>query len=63
MVGSAGAAALSRTLRTLQYGVTVSQSTSWLLDWSLLLLVVAAALWRPARAAIRLDPNTVLRDD
>ena len=62
-VGVTAAAALGNALASLQYGVTVADPVSWAIVLGLLTGTVAAASWRPAREAMRLDPLVSLRED
>jgi putative ABC transport system permease protein len=60
MVASIG---LVRVIASLQYGVTGFDPVTWTLVLGLLVATTLAASWRPARAASRVDPVTLLRDD
>jgi putative ABC transport system permease protein len=60
-VGAVGALALSRSLRTLVYGVGVADPLSYGAMAAGLLAVAAAACWIPARRAARVDPLVALR--
>ncbi len=62
-VGSLFAAALARALASLQYGVTPGDPISWSIVLGLIASMTLAACWAPARAAARLDPLTLLRED
>jgi predicted permease len=62
-IGVTAAAALGNALASLQYGVTVADPVSWAIVLGLLIGTVAAASWRPAREAMRLDPLVSLRED
>lgn len=59
----AASAALARVISSLQYGVTGFDPNSWTLVLSLLVATTLIASWRPARAAARVDPVTLLRED
>jgi hypothetical protein len=66
-VGVAGGIALAlllmRTLRTLLYEIAPTDPVSVTAVAALLLLTAAAAAWRPARRAMRVDPVSLLRED
>ncbi|MBZ5499050.1 MAG: ABC transporter permease [Acidobacteriia bacterium] len=62
-IGSLLAAALARGLASLQYGVTPYDPLSWAIVLGLIALTVLGACWRPARAAARLDPQLLLREE
>ena len=61
--GIAASAALARVISSLQYGVTGFDPVSWTLVLGLLVATTLIASWRPARAAARVDPVTLLRED
>jgi ABC-type antimicrobial peptide transport system permease subunit len=61
--GIAASAALARVIASLQYGVTGFDPVSWTLVLGLLVATTLVASWRPARAAARVDPVTLLRED
>jgi predicted permease len=61
--GIAASAALARVISSLQYGVTGLDPITWTLVLGLLAAVTLIASWRPARAAGRVDPVTLLRED
>lgn len=61
--GIAASMALARVISSLQYGVTGFDPISWTLVLGLLVATTFAASWRPARAAARVDPVTLLRED
>ena len=60
-LGIAAALALSRSLRTLVYGIGVADPASYIAMAAGLLAVAAAACWIPARRATRIDPLSALR--
>jgi ABC-type antimicrobial peptide transport system permease subunit len=62
-IGSLFAAALARALASLQYGVTPGDPLSWSLVLGLIALTTVVASWGPARAAARLDPLVLLREE
>jgi putative ABC transport system permease protein len=61
--GIAASMALARVIASLQYGVTGFDPISWTLVLGLLVATTLIASWRPARAAARVDPVTLLRED
>jgi len=61
--GIAASVALARVIASLQYGVTGFDPISWTLVLGLLVATTILASWRPARAAARVDPVTLLRED
>jgi predicted permease len=61
--GIAASAALARVIASLQYGVTGLDPVTWTLVLGLLVATTLVASWRPARAAARVDPVTLLRED
>jgi predicted permease len=63
VIGSLFAAALARALASLQYGVTPGDPLSWSLVLGLIALTTVVASWGPARAAARLDPLVLLREE
>jgi len=62
-IGSLLAAALARGLASLQYGVTPYDPLSWAIVLGLIALTALGACWGPARAAARLDPQLLLREE
>jgi putative ABC transport system permease protein len=62
-IGAVFAAVLARSLMSLQYGVTPGDPFSWAGVLALVGLTTLAATWRPARAAARLDPVVLLREE
>ena len=61
LVGLAGAAALSRVIRTLLFGVSERDPLSFAAGALVLLVVALLACYLPARRALRVDPMTALR--
>jgi predicted permease len=62
-IGSLFAAALARALASLQYGVSPGDPLSWSIVLGLIAVTTVAASWGPARAAGRLDPLVLLREE
>jgi ABC-type antimicrobial peptide transport system permease subunit len=62
-MGSFFAAVLARALTSVQYGVTPGDPLSWSIVLGLLALTTVVASWGPARAAARLDPPVLLREE
>ncbi len=62
-IGLAGAAALTRLLRNMLYGVAPGDPATLAAAVLLLLSVAIGATWRPARRAARLDPTAALRTE
>jgi predicted permease len=62
-IGSLLAASVARGLSSLQYGVTSYDPPSWAIVLGLLALTALAACWGPARAAARVDPQRMLREE
>jgi putative ABC transport system permease protein len=63
VLGVLGAAALSRYLQSLLFGVGATDPATFGLVAALLLLVAAVACWIPAHRATRVDPVAALRGD
>jgi ABC-type antimicrobial peptide transport system permease subunit len=61
VVGVAGAAALTRVLSSLLYGVTPTDPVTLVLVSGILMLVALVASYLPARRAARVDPMVALR--
>jgi len=62
-LGIAGAAVLTRTMRSLLYGVTATDPVTFIAVALLLALVAVAASYIPARRATQVDPLIALRSD
>src|SRR2546426_7903309 len=60
-IGLAGAAALSRTMEGLLFGVTATDPLTFAAVILMLLSVTVVACYVPARRATRVDPTTALR--
>ena len=61
--GVAGAAVLSRFVRSLLFGVSATDPATFASVAVILLIVAAAACWVPARRATRVDPLVALRTE
>lgn len=62
-LGTVGAVASARLLRSLLFGVTATDPLSFVTVPLILLAVALFACWLPARRAARVDPMTALRMD
>jgi len=62
-IGSLLAAALARVLASLQYGITTYDPLSWSIVLGVIVLTTVGACWGPARAAGRLDPQMLMREE
>jgi putative ABC transport system permease protein len=62
-LGLAGAAALTRVLRSLLFGVQPTDPLTFAAVPALLLAVALLACWLPARRATRIDPLRMIRED
>jgi ABC-type antimicrobial peptide transport system permease subunit len=60
-IGLAGAAAGSRFARTLLFGVAPQDPVTLVASVTVLLVVVVAASWLPARRAASIDPSRAMR--
>jgi predicted permease len=63
MIGLAAAAATTRFIESLLFGLTATDPLTIALATLLLLAVAAASGWLPARRAARVDPLVALRDE
>jgi ABC-type antimicrobial peptide transport system permease subunit len=63
LLGLAGAALASRALESLLYGVTASDPVTYVVVPAVLALVAAVAACAPARRALSVEPNAVLRQE
>jgi putative ABC transport system permease protein len=61
--GLLGAVVATQALDSLLYGVTSSDPTTYLLVPIILTLVAVLAAFAPARRALRVEPNAVLRQE
>jgi putative ABC transport system permease protein len=61
VIGTAAAAALTRFIQTLLFGVTPTDTTTYVTVIALLAIVALLASALPARRASRVDPMTALR--
>jgi predicted permease len=61
--GAAGAWLLTRTMASLQYGVSMTDPSTWLFVLGALAMTTMIAAWWPSRQAMRVDPATLLRED
>jgi ABC-type antimicrobial peptide transport system permease subunit len=61
--GLLGAAALTRALRTLLFGVSTSDPLVFVGVTAVLAAVAMVAAWVPARRATRLEPVAALREE
>jgi ABC-type antimicrobial peptide transport system permease subunit len=62
-IGLVGALAVTRVMRTLLFGVTTTDPTTFIALSVFLIAVAALASWLPARQAARTDPVVALRVD
>ncbi len=63
VIGIGGAAALTRLLRGVLYGISTLDPASYLAAIAVFLVAIAAAVIAPARNALRVDPIRALRHD
>jgi len=63
VIGISGAAALTRLLRGVLYGISNLDPASYLAAIAVFLVAIAAAVIAPARSALRVDPIRALRHD
>ena len=61
VIGAAGALALSSSLRTLVYGVSIADPLTYVVMAAVLLAVTLVACWVPSRRATKVDPLVALR--
>jgi ABC-type antimicrobial peptide transport system permease subunit len=61
--GSVLAWVLARAMASLQYGVSTSDSGTWLVVLGVIGVTTIAAAWRPAVEAMRTDPIPLLREE
>ncbi len=62
-IGSILAAATARAITSLQYGVTSADPLSWATVLGAIAATAVVASWGPARAAARVDPAVLLREE
>jgi predicted permease len=62
-LGAAGAWLLMRTLASLQYGVSMTDPSTWLFVLAAITMTTMIAAWWPSRQAMRVDPATLLREE
>lgn len=60
-IGLAGAAALTRLLTSLLFGISATDLVTFVCAALLLLALTILACYLPARRAVRIDPATALR--
>jgi ABC-type antimicrobial peptide transport system permease subunit len=60
-IGLAGALAATRLMRSLVYGVSITDPATFVAVSAFLVAVAALASWLPARQAARTDPMTAMR--
>jgi ABC-type lipoprotein release transport system permease subunit len=63
LLGLVGAVLLTRTMRSMLYGVGTSDPVAFFAGLSALLVVATIACLAPARRAARVDPITAMRAD
>lgn len=63
VIGLGAALAMTRLMASLLFGVGATDPPTLAATTSLLLAMVLAACWLPARRAARVDPAVALRDD
>ena len=63
IVGLLGARALSDTVRSLLYGIAVTDPRVYVGVGVAVLMMAALAAWSPTRRAVRIDPKTAMRAD
>jgi predicted permease len=62
-IGFGAALALTRLIKALLFGVSVTDPTTFVSVATLLLVVAILACWVPARRAAKVDPMTILRSE
>jgi predicted permease len=62
-LGAAGGWFVGRALASLHYGVSAADPLTWASVTAAMLVASLAALWRPARQAMRVDPVTLLKEE
>lgn len=62
-LGAVFAAWLARAIASLEYGVTASDPVTWSIVFVVVAVTTLVACWVPARAAARLDPLALLREE
>ena len=62
VVGIGAGWMLSRTLGSVQFGVTFFDPATWLVVIAGTLVIAVVASWRPASTAMRVDPSEMLRE-
>src|SRR5262249_10087651 len=63
VIGLACAFAATRLVRSLLFGVSPADLTSFVIGWIFVTLIAAAACYFPARRATRVDPMVALRNE
>lgn len=61
--GTVAAWVSGRLPASLQYGVTIADPLTWVTVLVVLAVTTLAASWRPARQAMRVDPERLLREE
>ncbi len=62
-IGSVAAWSLARAIASFQYGVSLSDPSTWLVVLAVIAVTTIAASWRPARSATRVSPVLLLKDE
>jgi ABC-type antimicrobial peptide transport system permease subunit len=62
-IGTLAAWPLGRGITSLQYGVSLGDPGSWAIILGVIGATTMGASWRPARAAARVDPVVLLKDE
>jgi len=63
VVGVIGAAALTRLMASLLFGVSATDTATFSLVAAILAIIALVATYLPARRATRVDPVVALRDE